>query len=322
MKYGLGFIFLMISFLGQAQEENENAILKELGDNACLCIDSINLYDKAKNEVIDEISSCIGEQTGVYQIMSQLKKAIPEQALIDSSTATKNDTINIAVDFNEDSQNYKDAYYELERYLMNNCEKLNLAINSNEKQSENSMSKDTEALRYYELGYAEAKEENCERAIEYYREAVRIDPDFAFAWDNIGICYRRLENYDKAIEAYENSLKIDPYGMMPLQNIAIAYQYKKEFKKAIQAYEQLGKIHPGNPEVYYGIAHVYAYNLDDYEKALHNACKAYVVYVEQKSPYRSDAEQMINFIFSNMQKQGKEDKFYKILEKYEIHTAE
>jgi tetratricopeptide (TPR) repeat protein len=56
---------------------------------------------------------------------------------------------------------------------------------------------------------------------------VKIDPNFAYAYDNMGICYRRLEEYDKAIEAYEKSLKIDPYGTMPLQNLGIVYQRKR-----------------------------------------------------------------------------------------------
>jgi cytochrome c-type biogenesis protein CcmH/NrfG len=36
------------------------------------------------------------------------------------------------------------------------------------------------------------------------------DPEFAFAWDNLGISYRRLNNYDKAIDAYSKSIAIDP----------------------------------------------------------------------------------------------------------------
>jgi cytochrome c-type biogenesis protein CcmH/NrfG len=34
------------------------------------------------------------------------------------------------------------------------------------------------------------------------------DPEFAFAWDNLGISYRRLNNYDKAIDAYSKSIAI------------------------------------------------------------------------------------------------------------------
>jgi tetratricopeptide (TPR) repeat protein len=96
---------------------------------------------------------------------------------------------------------------------------------------------------------------------------------------------------------------------MPLQNIAVAYQYKKEYKKAIAAYEALALVDKDNPEVYYGIGQVYALNLNDYEHGLENMCKAYNLYIEQKSPYRSDVEKIIGFLFSEMKKQGKQALF-------------
>jgi tetratricopeptide (TPR) repeat protein len=149
---------------------------------------------------------------------------------------------------------------------------------------------------------------------------LKIDPKFAFAWDNIGICYRRLENYDKALEAYQNSLKIDPNGTMPLQNIAIVYQYKKQYDKAIAAYEKLGEIDKDNPEIYYGIGNIYATYLLDYEKGLSNMCKAYNLYIKQKSPFRTDAEKLINGIYREMKLQGKEARFAEILKENNIRT--
>jgi hypothetical protein len=49
-------------------------------------------------------------------------------------------------------------------------------------------------------------------------------------------------------------------------------------------------------------------------------CKAYNIYVAQKSPYRSDAEQVINLIFKEMKKENKEDKFNKILKDNNIRS--
>jgi tetratricopeptide (TPR) repeat protein len=127
-----------------------------------------------------------------------------------------------------------------------------------------------------------------------------------------------MNNYDKAIECYERSLKIDPKGQMPLQNIAVAYQYKKEFQKAIDAYKRLSVLDRNNPEIYYGIGVIYASSLIDYELSLENMCKAYNLYVEQKSPYRTDAEKLINALYVEMKKQGKEQKFKEILKENKI----
>jgi tetratricopeptide (TPR) repeat protein len=98
------------------------------------------------------------------------------------------------------------------------------------------------------------------------------------------------------------------------------YIYKKEYKKAVKSYEKLAKIDPNNPEVYYGIGNIYAVYLNEYEKALDNLCQAYNIYSEQKSPYRTDAEKLIQLVYGEMKKQGKEAKFDEILEKHHISS--
>ena len=47
-------------------------------------------------------------------------------------------------------------------------------------------------------------------AIEAYRQALRINPEYADAWDNLGFAYRKLNRYNDAIEAYRQALRINP----------------------------------------------------------------------------------------------------------------
>src|SRR5690606_34902483 len=161
--------------------------------------------------------------------------------------------VNIEIGTQKGSPEYSKAYKEIERRLLESCENIEYAINNHDKLNDNSVSEDPEARRYYNVGMEEAKDGNCERAIDYYKEAVRIDGNFAFAWDNMGICYRRLEQYDKAIESYEKSLSISPGGRMPLQNLAIVYEYREEYQNAVDAYKRMGEYFPDAPEVLYGL---------------------------------------------------------------------
>ncbi len=151
-----------------------------------------------------------------------------------------------------------------------------------------------------------------------YEKAVEIDPEFAFAWDNIGISYRRLGDYDKALDAYNKSLAIDSTGLMPLQNIAIVYRFKKEYHKAIAAFDRLGTLDKDNPEIYFGKGQIYTAYLNDHENGLDNMCKAYNLYIQQKSPYRTDAEKIIQAIYAEMKKEGKQERFYEILKQHNI----
>ncbi len=306
------FISISSNVISQTSEKSSSAsLLKELAENGCKCVDSINTYNKPKIEVTDAINKCISKQVGAYQMGSKLMQL--DDLKENAKVVDGKKEINISINVNENSAEYKKYYYEFESYMMTNCASLKEKIASNDKHNSKSFSENKKAIEFYSKGLDESKKENYEKAVDYFEKAVKEDPEFAFAWDNLGINYRRLNNFDKSIECYQKSLTIDPYGLMPLQNIAIVYQYKKEYSKAIEAYGRLAKIDVNNPEVFYGIGNIYATNLNDYENGLDNMCKAYTIYVQQKSPYRVDAEKIISLIYIEMKKQGKEEEFNKIL---------
>ncbi|VXB65403.1 conserved exported hypothetical protein [Flavobacterium sp. 9AF] len=298
---------------------NKENFLKELSENACECIDSISTYNKIKDSIASEINTCIDKQVTVYQFGLQIANIEIDTEPANDSTKTKKKDVNIVIASNPESKQYKEAYYELERYLLNNCVALKSKIATNDKLNNNSLSNNTLALEYYNYGLEASEAEEYEKAINFYKKAVTVDPNFAFAYDNMGVSYRKLNQFDEAIKAYEKSLKIDPNGLLPLQNIAIAYSYKKEYKKAIKAYEKLRDIQPDNPEVFYGIGLIYFQNLNDFEKALDNMCKAYIIYIQQKSPYRSDAEKIIQMLYSEFKNKNNLETFNKILEKNNIN---
>ncbi len=319
MKIVLLFITILLSQVSFSQNSDTSIskqLLKELADNACKCVDSISLSDKTKTQIANEINKCIDEQTSAYQLGAKLANI--ENLKKDAKEKDGKKEINISINMNKESDEYKHYYYEMERYMVENCKAVKAKMATNDRKSEKSYSSNQEALDMYSKGLDEAKKENCKKAITYYEQALKIDPQFAFAWDNMGICYRRLDNYDKALEAYQKSLEIDPKGLTPLQNIAVVYLYKKEYNKAIEAYERIAEIDKDNPEVYYGIGNIYANYLQEFEKGLYSMCKAYNLYVKQKSPYRADAEKIINIIYGEMKKQGKEARFSEILKENNI----
>ncbi|KRB59157.1 tetratricopeptide repeat protein [Flavobacterium sp. Root186] len=309
MKNYFILILLLAAFQNvQSQKTDKKQLIKELANDACSCIDSIPTYNRIKDSITANIHSCIDYRVVAYQITDQLSNI----DLSDNSQEKKE--IKVPINTDKNPKEYQDIYYDLERYLMENCEAIKSKVASTDKENKNSVSNNKEAMKYYELGIEESKKNNFKEAIENYKKAVKIDPNFAFAYDNMGICYRKLEQYDEAIDAYEKSLKIDPQGLLPLQNIAVAYSYKKEYKKAIKTYEKLALIEPNNPEVFYGIGQMYSMYIKDYEKGLDNMCKAYSLYVAQKSPYRTDAEKIIQMLYDQMKKDGNEKKFNEILE--------
>jgi tetratricopeptide (TPR) repeat protein len=324
-KYIVYSLFAFITSMSYSQEAKKDTLkfdkkkfLKELSENACQCIDSISTYNKKKDSITSEIHRCIDQQVGAYQL--GIKFSNIEKLKEAAETVDGNKQVNISLSLDPNSKEYKGYYFEIEEFLMGNCSSIKKKMAENEIIGEKSYSNNEEAMRYYQLGLDETKKEDFAKAIENYKKALVLDPNFAFAYDNIGICYRRLNEFDKAIDAYEKSLKIDPNGTMPLMNIAVAYLYNKEYKKAVKSYEKLAKLDPTNPEVFYGIGNIYAQYLFDYEKALDNLCQAYNIYVRTKSPYRTDAETLIRIVYGELKKQGKESLFDEILKKHNISS--
>lgn len=306
----LGFA---ICFSGFGQQTNHDSALEKIIGDACNCVESIDLFNRPLTEINLEVSQCIDKQVVAYQLVSKLTTV----AVVENETEDKQSN-DIVISFEKNSAEYQKAYKEIERELLSGCENISYVIGNKDQLAENSFSEHPEAVRYYSVGIEEAKDGNCERAIDYYKEAVRIDEYFAFAWDNMGICYRRLEMYEDAIRAYQKSLSVSPNGKMPLQNLAITYKYMGDYEKSIEAYHDMEAVFPGDPEVYYGLALIYKNHLGDEETALDYACQAYLKYAELKSPYRVDAEDLILILHERFMKDEKEEVFLRTLQKHDI----
>ena len=299
----------------KTDQPDNKKVLKELSEGACKCADSITLSNRKKEDILKDVHDCIDKRTGALQISTLLLGA--EELSSKATEVNGKKQINLTFNTDKDSKQYKESYHRIERYLMENCESVKRATNTTETIYDK-LSKNDTALDFYQKAINASKTENWKEVIQNYEQALKADPKFIYAWDNLGITYRRIGEYDKALSAYKQSLAIDPKGKMPLQNIAITYIYKKEYQKAIDAYSDFDKVYPGDPEVYYGIGQIYFTYLKDNEKALDYISKAYRIYTEQKSPYRSDAETLISYIYKNMKTEGKTDQFKEVIKKYNI----
>lgn len=308
----LGILFVTV--IGSYGQSNEQ-LLTEFSDNACKCIDSIRVYNKNRKAIAKEISTCIDKQVLAYQLGSQLLSLIPDSKVKKEKKAD----VNVTLDTSRNSQSYKNNYFEIERSLMTNCKTLKEKIAADDEQTNVSMSNNIEAMNLYSKGIDALTAQDFNKAIDYFKQSLKIDSIFSFCWDNLGLAYRKSGEYEKAINAYKTSIQIDPSGLMPRQNLAAVYEFKKEYENAVMAYGELATLDKENPEVFYGKGRLYAVFLGDYEKGLSNMCIAYRLYLEMKSSYRTDAEQMINFIYGKMKESGNEKRFNEILKENNIN---
>lgn len=299
-------LLLLLSVTGQAQD---NSKIKTIADKACDCSKKINTSLK-KDKIIEEINSCINAQTLLSQITAINTEVEASAKSKDTTGGKKNYTIVM-------DENFK----EIQAYMFDNCPSVKFLMATNDDANGKSLSKNKKALQYYQEGQDYSTQEKYDMAVVSYNKAVKADPKFVFAWDNLGISYRRLNNYKEAIKCYQKSLEIDPEGTMPLQNIAIAYEYLKDYKQASLHYEKVIKAFPDSPEGYYGAGRTF-YIDENYEKGVDYMFKAYLMYTAAKSPYVNDAQTVLASYYKDLKEKNKLDIFNQAAKNNNINVKE
>lgn len=80
------------------------------------------------------------------------------------------------------------------------------------------------ALYLNNKGADELRTGHPDIAIRYFEDAVRLAPDFAAAWGNVGVAKRRLGDINGGLQAYEKALAIEADNPTILNNLSSLYR--------------------------------------------------------------------------------------------------
>ena len=154
---------------------------------------------------------------------------------------------------------------------------------------------DDEALEYYNKA-VNSTYTNPDLAAEYYLEAIKIDPRFVQAYDNLGQLFRVLEKYDLAITCYKKSIEICPNGNIAHANLATLYRTQNKIEDAINEYKKVIDIKPNSAEGYYGVASIYL-DQKKLDLALINGEKALAIYKKNPNSGIGDGYGLVGLIY-------------------------
>jgi tetratricopeptide (TPR) repeat protein len=103
---------------------------------------------------------------------------------------------------------------------------------------------------YYELGSIYLEKKMFAQAIIMLKKAIKIEdseiPEMAPVYNALGYAYFGQEQYDLAIRQYKEAIKLEPEYAMAMNNLGHAYEQKKLTSQALDMYEQVLKLEPNN----------------------------------------------------------------------------
>lgn len=105
-----------------------------------------------------------------------------------------------------------------------------------------------------------------EKAIEYYDEALKLDPNLVDAMISRGVAYQQLKKYDQAEASYQQALLLKPDNIKLRNSIGALAIVQEDYSKAVEQLELATELDPSFAVAFSNLALAYAH-LGFYKKA-------------------------------------------------------
>jgi tetratricopeptide (TPR) repeat protein len=113
------------------------------------------------------------------------------------------------------------------------------------------------AGKFYSLGRGFLLAEDYERALPFFVQAIRKNPNFAEAFFQIGYCLGKLGRYSDAIGAYLEAIRIKPNDFDTYNNLCVAYGMVRRYDEAMRACGEAIQMKEDLSEPYNNLGWVY-----------------------------------------------------------------
>lgn len=101
------------------------------------------------------------------------------------------------------------------------------------------------------LGCIKAGKEATADAIYWFEEAVRLEPEHAETWFNLGFVRERDGRRQEAIDAFRETVRLKPTIDRAWYGMGMAYAALGEHQQAVTAFEEAARLQPMNSEARY-----------------------------------------------------------------------
>lgn len=94
------------------------------------------------------------------------------------------------------------------------------------------------------IGIAYHQMMQLDQARKHYEQAIKLNPKYAEALNNLGTVHYAKKSYRRSITYYNRALKITPQSASVYSNLGTAFFARKQYEKAAEAYQTALKLDP------------------------------------------------------------------------------
>ncbi len=129
------------------------------------------------------------------------------------------------------------------------------------------------AAAHFALGVMIQEQGFLDEALDHYRDAIEIDPDFAEAHFKIGVLYQVKGDYEKAEAHYRRALEVQSEHPDAMINLGNLLRMKGETDRAISYFDRAAELKPNHASIYNNLGVAYR-DKGDLDAAILNYRKA------------------------------------------------
>ena len=141
---------------------------------------------------------------------------------------------------------------------------------------------------YYELGHLYMQKEDKLNSVSAFKLALEREPENPFYNNSLGYAYAKAELYDDAIEHYQKAIALNPdseWTSIVCQALGAIYAGSKgNIEAAISTYQAGIILDPKNYDLYIALGDIYMADYD-LDKAIHSYCDAVTLDPEEERGY-------------------------------------
>ena len=107
-----------------------------------------------------------------------------------------------------------------------------------------------------------ADQNKFEESINYYNQALKIKPDYAEVYNNLGLLFEDLSRFEDSLSYYNKAINLKPNDEKTYNNLGNLLNHLGKYDEATKAFYKALKIKPNYPKAYSNLLFNLNYKID------------------------------------------------------------